>query len=85
MNYINCKNTLNPVDMRKSVAFWAQNTVEHIASLKKLPGSTSAVLYHDYTAELDSLSSSFKKISELYHSEHESRQPAKPDFLFKEN
>ncbi len=85
MNYINCKNTLNPVDMRKSVAFWAQNTVEHIASLKKLPGSTSAVLYPDFTAELDSLSSSFKKISELYHSKEDSRLPAKPDFLFKEN
>lgn len=85
MNYINCKNNLLPSEMRKSVAFWANNSVGHINSLLNLPLGTTAVMQKEFTCELNDLLKSFKKISTMYNGEDLSGLPVKPDFLFKEN
>ena len=85
MNYINCKDTCLPSDMRKAVEFWARNTVEHIESLLRLKGSSAAIMQPCFTKELENLLNSFKKISALYSNEDAFRLPAKPQVLFSEN
>ena len=85
MNYINCKDTCLPSDMRKAVEFWARNTVEHIESLLRLKGSSAAIMQPCFTKELENLLQSFKKISALYSNEDAFRLPAKPQVLFSEN
>ena len=85
MNYINCKDTCLPADMRKAVEFWARNTVGHIESLLRLKGSSAAIMQPCFTKELENLLNSFKKISALYSNEDAFRLPAKPQVLFSEN
>ena len=85
MNYINCKDVNLPSDMRKAVEFWARNTVGHIETLLNLKGTTSAVMQPYFSAELETLLRSFKKISSLYGEEETRRLPSKPQLLFAEN
>ena len=85
MNYINCKDTCLPSDMRKAVEFWARNTVGHIEFLLRLKGSSAAIMQPCFTKELENLLNSFKKISALYSNEDAFRLPAKPQVLFSEN
>ena len=73
MNYINCKDVNLPSDMRKAVEFWARNTVGHIETLLNLKGTTSAVMQPYFSAELETLLRSFKKISSLYGEEETRR------------
>ncbi len=85
MNYINCKDTCLPADMRKAVEFWARNTVGHIETLLRLKGTSAAIMQPYFTKELENLLQSFKKISALYSNEDAFRLPAKPQVLFSEN
>ena len=85
MNYINCKDVNLPSDMRKAVEFWARNTVGHIETLLNLKGTTSAVMQPYFSAELETLLRSFKKISSLYSEGETRRLPSKPQLLFAEN
>lgn len=85
MNYINCKDISLPEDMKRTVEFWARNTVGHIETLLRLKGPTATVMQPDFSSELEDLLKSFKKITSLYGGEDTVRLPAKPRLLFEEN
>lgn len=84
MNFINCSNSISPEEIRKTVAFWSENSFQHISSLLNSNKGTTAVLDQEFSAELKELYDDFKGINELYTS-GVSRLPAKPDILFRTN
>lgn len=85
MNYINCQNTVSPTEIIKTIAFWAENTLQHIQSLINSYKGTTAVLREEFRVELERLLNSFKNIYSLYSNEQNTRLSLKPDIFFKEN
>lgn len=84
MNFINCSNQLSPDIMRKTVAFWSENSYQHISSLLKAPQGTTAVLQDEFKEKLQNYYQKFKEINDLYKSQNH-RLPIKPEHFFKLN
>ena len=84
MNFINCKNNISNEVMIKAVAFWSENSFQHIISLLKSPQGTTAVLQPYFKDELESLYEEFKKINQMYKSGNPRLIP-KPAIFFKIN
>ena len=62
MNFINCSNQLSPDIMRKTVAFWSENSYQHISSLLKAPQGTTAVLQDEFKEKLQNYYQKFKEM-----------------------
>ncbi len=84
MNFINCSNKITSEQIRKTVAFWAQNSFQHISSLLASVKGTTAVLNPAFIKELESLYRDFKNIYSAY-TEGISRLPQRPDALLRTN
>ena len=55
MNYINCQNNLSPQLIRKTIVFWCENTLQHIASLLAAFRGSGAVLNEDFLREINEI------------------------------
>lgn len=84
MNFINCQNNISNELMIKTVAFWSENSYQHIASLLKSPQGTTATLQPYFKAELEALYEEFKKINQMYKNA-DGRLVPKPAVFFKIN
>ncbi len=84
MNFINCQNNLSNEVMIKAVAFWSENSYQHIASLLKATQGTTAVLQPYFKEELQVLSEDFKRINKMY-TQNNGRLIPKPAVFFKIN
>ncbi len=84
MNFINCQNNLSSEIMIKSVAFWSENSFQHIDSLLKSTNGTTAVLQPFFKEELLNLYEEFKKINQMYK-QNNPRLIPKPAVFFKIN
>lgn len=84
MNFINCQNNLSNDLMIKTVAFWSENSFEHINSLLKSNVGTTAVLQPFFKEELQNLYEEFKKINQMYKQNNPRLLP-KPAVFFKIN
>ncbi len=84
MNFINCSNQLSPDIFRKTVAFWSENSYQHISSLLKSPQGTTAVLQNEFKEKLQDYYKKFKEINDLYKTEN-SRLSIKPEQFFNLN
>lgn len=84
MNYINCKNSLQPEILRKSIVFWCENSSQHITSLISSFKGSSAVLSDEFLNELKEIELIFKSIYNEYSSS-KTALPSHPAILFKTN
>ena len=48
MNYINCKKTLPPETIRKSIVFWCENSIQHISSFLRSVKGSGAILNDEF-------------------------------------
>ena len=64
MNFINCANSASPELMRKKVIFWSENSAQHITSLLRSVGGTTAVLQDFFKEQLKKYYEKFKFINE---------------------
>ncbi len=65
MNFINCSNVNSPELLKKTLIFWCENSIGHIASLLKLTGGTTAVLQAEFKDRLRVFYDEFVKISKI--------------------
>lgn len=84
MNFINCQNSLSQELMVKTVAFWSENSYEHISSLLKSPQGTTAVLQPYFKQELQNSYDEFKRINQIYTNVGQRPAP-RPTYFFKIN
>ncbi len=84
MNYINCKNNLPPETVRKTIVFWCENSIQHIASFLSAIKGSGAVLEDDFLREIKEIDLIFKSILSEYSST-KSNLPSRPAILFKTN
>lgn len=84
MNFINCQNNISNEVMIKAVAFWSENSYQHITSLLKSTQGTTAVLQPYFKEELQELYEEFKRINQMYKNKN-GRLIPKPAVFFKIN
>lgn len=84
MNYINCKNDLPPELMRKTIVFWCQNSIQHIASFLAAIRGSGAEFNNEFLREIKEIDLIFKSIFEEYSS-NKKALPTRPAILFKTN
>lgn len=84
MNFINCNNQISPDIMRKTIAFWSENSYQHIASLLKSPQGTTAVLQPEFKEHLENYYKIFKDINNIYKTPNKNLS-VKPEQFFKLN
>ncbi|MBO5211268.1 MAG: hypothetical protein J6B80_05000 [Clostridia bacterium] len=84
MNYINCQNSLSPALMRKTIIFWCENSIQHIASLLSAFKGSGAVLSDEFMHEIKEIELIFKSIYDEYSSD-KTNLPTRPAILFKTN
>ena len=66
MNFINCSNTVKPIEISEAIAFWSQNSFEHIKTLFNFTKGTTAKLNENFVKELENLYTDFKTVNEIY-------------------
>ena len=81
MNFINCENTISNRLVEKTVAFWSENSMQHITSLLRSTNGTTAVLQPYFREELKQISEEFKNFKEIY-SKNTPRQTVRPMGIF---
>lgn len=84
MNYINCQKNLPPETVRKTIVFWCENSIQHIASFLSAIKGSGAILNDDFLREIKEIDMIFKSIYEEYSST-KTGLPARPAILFKTN
>ena len=84
MNFINCENTISNRLVEKTVAFWSENSMQHITSLLRSTNGTTAVLQPYFREELKNFSEEFKNFKEVY-SKNTPRQTVRPISFLRTN
>lgn len=84
MNFINCSNTIKPIEISEAIAFWSQNSFEHIKTLLNFTKGTTAKLNESFVKELENLYTDFKTVNEIYK-QNSGKIPQQSAFFFKTN
>ncbi len=66
MNFINCGSSASPELMRKTVVFWSENNVQHITSLLRSVGGTTAVLQDYFKQQLKVFYDKFSSVGKAF-------------------
>lgn len=66
MNFINCATQATPELIRKTVVFWSENSAQHITSLLRSVGGTTAVLQDTFKEQLKTLRERFNTFADSF-------------------
>lgn len=84
MNFINCSNSIKPIEICEAIAFWSENSFQHIKTLLNLTKGTTAHLNESFVKELEGLYTDFKTVNEIYK-QNTSKTQQQSLFFFKTN